>query len=103
MWVIPERAGIGANKAVIERFAGFDRFLGQAQEKFGAPASQQADPKGDGSRILSAVWQDDLTVMTAEDRRWNRNAAQTSATTMNSSSSLLSSVSTARSISSERS
>ena len=41
--------------------------------------------------------------MTADERRWNRNTAQTSATTRNSSMSLPCSVSTARSIRSERS
>ncbi|MNS78777.1 hypothetical protein D3C72_1124080 [compost metagenome] len=43
------------------------------------------------------------TTATSAERRWNRKTAQTSATTMNSSTSLPRRLSTARSISSERS
>ena len=43
------------------------------------------------------------TTATSAERRWNRKIAQTSATTMNSSTSLARRLSTARSISCERS
>ncbi len=45
----------------------FSEFLSQATAKFGQPSSRKEDSK-DAGRVVSARWEDEITVMTAEDR-----------------------------------